>query len=148
MECALAAITKRPFHPEAYLHLAEVALEAGNVHQAMRCLERVLQLAPEWDVPMQALETLRNHPASQQPSASDIEWPALPPVESRLSVCLIVKDEEKMLPRALESVRGIAHQIVVVDTGSIDRTVRLPEHGAEVYHLNGAMTFRGTQLCP
>ena len=139
---ALAAIAKRPFHPEAYLHLAEVALEAGNVHQAMRCLERVLQLAPEWDVPMQALETLRNHPASQQPSASDIEWPALPPVQSRLSVCLIVKDEEKMLPRALESVRGVAHQIVVVDTGSSDRTVEIArEHGAEVHHFEWCDNF-------
>jgi len=139
---ALAAIAKRPFHPEAYLHLAEVALEAGNVHQTMRCLERVLQLAPEWDVPMQALETLRNHPASQQPSASDIEWPALPPVESRLSVCLIVKDEEKMLQRALESVRGIAHQIVVVDTGSGDRTVEIAkEHGAEVHHFEWCDDF-------
>ncbi|WP_136607133.1 tetratricopeptide repeat-containing glycosyltransferase family 2 protein [Paenibacillus dokdonensis] len=40
----------------------------------------------------------------------------------RLSVCLIVKDEEELLPRCLDSVRNIADEIIIVDTGSTDRT--------------------------
>ncbi|WP_178023368.1 glycosyltransferase family 2 protein [uncultured Paenibacillus sp.] len=40
----------------------------------------------------------------------------------RLSMCMIVKDEEALLPRCLESVKGIADEIIVVDTGSTDRT--------------------------
>ncbi len=52
----------------------------------------------------------------------------------RLSVCLIVKNEEKFLGQCLKSVRGVAAQIVVVDTGSTDRTVEIArEHGAEVH---------------
>ncbi|SHF90477.1 glycosyltransferase [Ornithinibacillus halophilus] len=39
-----------------------------------------------------------------------------------LSVCMIVKDEEKVLKRCLESVIGIADEIIIVDTGSVDKT--------------------------
>ena len=53
----------------------------------------------------------------------------------RLSVCLIAKDEERHLPRCLESVRGLADEIVVVDTGSTDRTL-------EIAQARGARTAR------
>ena len=39
-----------------------------------------------------------------------------------VSLCMIVKDEEKLLPRALFSARGLADEIIVVDTGSGDRS--------------------------
>ncbi|MEN6485327.1 MAG: glycosyltransferase [Syntrophobacteraceae bacterium] len=39
-----------------------------------------------------------------------------------LSVCMIVRDEEKNLPDCLSAVRTFADEIVVVDTGSGDRT--------------------------
>lgn len=42
-----------------------------------------------------------------------------------VSVCLIVKDEEEMLAACLESVNGIADEIVVYDTGSTDRTIEI-----------------------
>jgi GT2 family glycosyltransferase len=42
-----------------------------------------------------------------------------------LSVCLIVKDEEQMLPSCLESIADLADEIVVYDTGSTDRTIEL-----------------------
>lgn len=41
---------------------------------------------------------------------------------ARVSLCLIAKDEERLLPGCLESVRGVADEIVLVDTGSTDRT--------------------------
>ncbi len=44
-----------------------------------------------------------------------------------LSVCLIVKDEERMLKTCLESVADIADEIVVYDTGSSDRTVEIAQ---------------------
>lgn len=52
-----------------------------------------------------------------------------------LSVAIITLNEERNLPRCLESVRGIAAEIVVVDSGSTDRTVDIAqEHGAKVFH--------------
>jgi hypothetical protein len=42
-----------------------------------------------------------------------------------LSVCLLTRDEEKNLARALQSVAGLADEVVVADTGSTDQTVRI-----------------------
>lgn len=41
-----------------------------------------------------------------------------------ISLCMIVKNEEKTLARCLNSVKGIADEIIVVDTGSADGTKR------------------------
>lgn len=40
-----------------------------------------------------------------------------------LSLCMIVKNEEKTLPRCLESVKDIFDEIIIVDTGSTDETI-------------------------
>ena len=42
-----------------------------------------------------------------------------------ISLCMIVKNEEKLLPQCLESVREYVDEIVVVDTGSTDNTVKI-----------------------
>jgi glycosyltransferase involved in cell wall biosynthesis len=42
-----------------------------------------------------------------------------------VSVCLIVKNEEKYLESAVESTRGLADEVVVVDTGSEDSTIEI-----------------------
>lgn len=39
-----------------------------------------------------------------------------------ISLCMIVRDEAEVICRCLGSVRGIADEIVIVDTGSTDRT--------------------------
>ena len=54
----------------------------------------------------------------------------------QLSVCLIARDEEENLPRALSSVAGSADEIIVVDTGSRDATVAIAQKaGARVFHF-------------
>lgn len=45
--------------------------------------------------------------------------------KSRLSVCLVVQNEEKHLRRCLQSVADIAEEIIFVDTGSSDRTIEI-----------------------
>jgi len=53
----------------------------------------------------------------------------------KISLCMIVKNEEAFLPQCLESVRDVVDEMVIVDTGSTDRTVEIAEsYGAEVYH--------------
>ena len=56
---------------------------------------------------------------------------------SSLSVCAIVKNEERNLPRMLASVRDVADEILIVDTGSTDRTREIAlERGARVIHYD------------
>src|SRR3954470_19000741 len=51
-----------------------------------------------------------------------------------LSVCLVTRNEEANLPRALASVRGLANEVVVAETASADRTAQVAEGlGARVY---------------
>lgn len=50
-----------------------------------------------------------------------------------LSLCVIARNEEAMLSGCLESVAGVVDEIVVVDTGSTDRTIEVAlAHGARV----------------
>ena len=52
-----------------------------------------------------------------------------------LSLAMIVKDEEEMLPRCLAAVKDAVDEMIVVDTGSTDRTVEIAESfGAKVLH--------------
>ncbi|KEO84072.1 hypothetical protein EL26_06305 [Tumebacillus flagellatus] len=55
---------------------------------------------------------------------------------------MIVKNEEKVLPRCLESVKGLVEEIIIVDTGSTDRTVEIAKQfGAKVYHFEWIHDF-------
>jgi glycosyltransferase involved in cell wall biosynthesis len=57
-----------------------------------------------------------------------------------LSLCMIVKNEERNLARCLDSVHGLAGEIVVVDTGSTDGTPALAaNYGAEVIPFDFTM---------
>lgn len=54
----------------------------------------------------------------------------------RLSQCMIVKNEEKDIVRALSWGKDIMYEQIVVDTGSTDRTVELAQSvGAKVFHF-------------
>jgi tetratricopeptide (TPR) repeat protein len=50
---------------------------------------------------------------------------AAPAEGMRLSLCMIVRDEQEMLPRCLASVAEAVDEIVIVDTGSADATVEI-----------------------
>ena len=39
-----------------------------------------------------------------------------------ISLCMIVKNEEQVLARCLDSVADLMDEIIIVDTGSTDRT--------------------------
>lgn len=53
----------------------------------------------------------------------------------RLSLCMIVKDEEQYLPDCLASAKPVVDEIIIVDTGSTDRTVEIARAaGAQVFY--------------
>ena len=133
-ESAQSAVQARPFHPEGFVLLGEIAQAAGDGVSALLCGKHARQLAPDW-------KPARKFCNASHKGSAKLPWLVPPvavsggtPIPPRLSVCLIVKNEEEFLNRCLSSVRGLANQIIVVDTGSTDRTIEIArEHGAQVH---------------
>lgn len=69
---------------------------------------------------------------------SNTRSPEMPHADSlleeapRIGVCMIVKNEEKVIEKAIESVRNTAAEIIVVDTGSTDSTLEKLQQYPEV----------------
>lgn len=61
----------------------------------------------------------------------------------KLSVCMIVRDEEKKLQRCLDSVKAIEpYELLVCDTGSTDATLEIARAcGAQVFHQPWEFNF-------
>ncbi|MBD8006801.1 glycosyltransferase family 2 protein [Bacillus norwichensis] len=70
-----------------------------------------------------------------------------------ISLCMIVKNEEAYIEKCLLSVRNIVHEMIIVDTGSTDRTKEICERlGATIYQYEWDNNFSearnfGLQLC-
>ena len=66
---------------------------------------------------------------------SPVSWPTV-------SLCMIVKNEASHLAACLESVRDLADEIIIVDTGSTDNTVEIAHRfGAQVKHFDWINDF-------
>ena len=129
----LQALQLRSFHPEAYVMLGQAAQSAGHIELARQCGRRALGLTPQYDLAHDFLAGLPPKGKKRK-----LNWPALPPdrlgTAPTLSVCVIAKDEERFIGQCLQSIRPIAHQIVLLDTGSTDRTIEIARGlGAEIH---------------
>ncbi|HYF75279.1 MAG TPA: glycosyltransferase family 2 protein, partial [Candidatus Nitrosocosmicus sp.] len=59
-----------------------------------------------------------------------------------VSLCMIVKNEEKFLENCLKSVKDFVDEMIVVDTGSADRTVEIAKsHNARVFYFEWINDF-------
>ena len=68
--------------------------------------------------------------------------PHTPVPSVRLSQCMIVKNEEKNIEKALSWAKNIAYEQIVVDTGTTDRTIEIAERmGAKVVHFQWINDF-------
>jgi len=66
------------------------------------------------------------------------------PCPVKISVCMMVKDEEYMLPGCLDSIKSVADEIIVVDTGSTDRTIEI----ARSYGITPPVTIGWLWIVP
>ncbi len=69
-------------------------------------------------------------------------------MQKLLSVCVITKNEENNLEKCLKSVKSIADEIIVVDTGSTDKTLEIAQqftnnifHFEWIYNFSTARNF-------
>lgn len=59
-----------------------------------------------------------------------------------ISLCMIVKDEEDMIARSLQSAAPLVDEIVIVDTGSTDGTITLAKQFTDrIYHFSWNDSF-------
>lgn len=60
----------------------------------------------------------------------------------RLTLSMIVKNEEKHLAGCFDSVKDLVDEIIITDTGSTDRTIEIAkEYGAKIYHFDWINDF-------
>lgn len=103
-----------PAYPPAYINHAQL-LHGQNDNQAARAVLK------------QAIRAGVDIPEIRMLAKSYEEKPGL-------SVCMIVKNEEKFLGQCLDSIKDLADELIIVDTGSNDGTVDIAKrHGAKVY---------------
>ena len=129
---AAIELQAHPDHVLAWSLLGQIWLSQGRIAEASAAFQRVQQLEPE------------NREAQfYLNSASEVSFSTIPPSQwPSISVCMIVRNEEATLARCLSSLSDLASQLVVVDTGSQDRTVEIARSfGAEVYHFQWVDDF-------
>ncbi len=74
--------------------------------------------------------------------ATSVANRAKPATGLTLSLCMIVRDEEQMLPRCLAAVADAVDEIIIVDTGSEDATVEIAKSfGAKVIEFPWTGSF-------
>lgn len=103
--------------PLAYSSIGKLYLINNDRDRAIDCLLKAIEMNPQADGEKYILSVI-NKAGWRPPS---------------LSVCIIARDEEHNIAEAIESVKFVADEIIVVDTGSRDQTEKVAEtQGAKV----------------
>ncbi len=113
-------------------HFGSRTFAGAGIDAGALLAENGARFAAKWGLPGGAGRrvVLRPWSAGVGPPAA----PADPASRPRVSLTMIVRDEEANLPACLASAEGLFDEVVVVDTGSADRT-------AEVARSFGARVF-------
>ena len=112
-------LSRNPRDVDAIVNMGVIAEKRGNYEKAMEHFKHALAIDPKHEV---ATSNLYNIGESIDTSYQTI------------SLCMILKNEEKFLPGCLKTVKGLVDEIVIVDTGSTDRTMEIArEFGAKIY---------------
>ena len=136
---ALAGLAAEPREPLLLGHAGVALGELGAGEGAAQLLEAALRLDPQLPGAARNLDRARARKGARpnlpvavaaqlrglEAEARRVAAAARPATGLKLSLCMIVRDEEEMLPRSLAAVRDAVDEIVVVDTGSRDATVEI-----------------------
>lgn len=63
----------------------------------------------------------------------------------KISACMIVKNEEELLPNCLQSIKNAVDEIIVVDTGSTDNTITIAKNLGQRFTTTYGMTVSARQ---
>ncbi|MCD6155462.1 MAG: tetratricopeptide repeat protein [Candidatus Atribacteria bacterium] len=116
------ALQVNPLYAEAWNNLGAAYLALSRFSDAKSAFEKAVGLNPNLEDALENLSWISEHFF-----ANSIRFPTL-------SACVIMKNEERNIPRLLSSLREHVDEMVVVDTGSTDRSVEIARsYGARVY---------------
>jgi tetratricopeptide (TPR) repeat protein len=128
------AVVIYPNNQKISYMLIDVLLQQGRHEEAMCKIEAaIIKFGIEDGILAAALKVREKlGPVIIQPSKK----------KAAVSCCMIIKDEEKYLARCLASVKPIVDEIIVVDTGSADRSKDIATaFGAQVYDFEWKKDF-------
>src|SRR5690242_8210914 len=148
-EAVLAALEAAPSEPVLLNYAGVLLYELQELAPAEALFKAALRLDPTLPFVEKNLDAVRRRKKGRQQlqlrgpvavkaralgaRARRLAGQARPTAGLTVSLCMIVKDEEEMLPGCLEAVHEGVDEIIVVDTGSTDRTVEIAESfGARV----------------
>jgi tetratricopeptide (TPR) repeat protein len=156
--CALGLLEQEPSEPRLLAHAGVVLHDLWSVDAAEALFEAARRLDPRLeDVEGNLRELGERRRLLRESGARAPLRAALPELARRagavaaraqpaegltLSLCMIVRDEEQMLPRCLAAVAGAVDEIVIVDTGSGDATIEIARSfGARVIEREWTGSF-------
>ncbi len=127
----------RPNDVDAIINYGVIFEKKGEYESSEEYFQKALAIDPTHEVAIANLKNLHDNIDSKP---------------QKISLCMIVKDEEHFLPGCLKSVQGLIDELIVVDTGSTDRTMEIArEYGAKIYqhpwqndfsfHRNQSMSY-------
>jgi len=154
------AFKLNPKNELGLIGLANIAFVLGKYDQSRQLLEFALKINPNQTAIYDFLNKVENAikseiqsdfsknttiPTENQSVASAVQPPPAPSLfesvnnlgrQATLSVCMIVKNEEDMLAACLDSVKDVADEIIITDTGSTDRTIEIARsYGAKLFQM-------------
>jgi glycosyltransferase involved in cell wall biosynthesis len=126
---AVEFLQENPVNSQAWVFLGEALMLQGFKETACKVFERAWILDPEatW---VQSVFSLLSRIKNDEPRL-DIEMMMDAPTVT-VSAAMIVKDEERCIARSLASISDAVDEIIVVDTGSTDRTIQIAQQFPKV----------------
>src|SRR5260221_12838825 len=156
-DALLESLATSPAEPVLLNYTGVFLYEVGELGGAEALFRAAARLDPQLDHVQKNIREVRRRKQGNQQSLKGLDGSranalgvrarrvasaAQPTKGLTVTLTMIVKDEEEMLPGCLEAVHGAVDEIVIVDTGSTDRTVEIAESfGAKVVNFSWNGSF-------
>ncbi len=125
-DVALELLEREPAEPLLLRHAGVALQRLSTLDAAHAMFDAARRLDPQLAEMEQRVGAVEASPLAELAErAVSVAARAQPAEGLRLSLCMIVRDEEEMLPRCLAAAVDAVDEVVVVDTGSSDATVEI-----------------------
>ncbi|UOF91514.1 glycosyltransferase [Fodinisporobacter ferrooxydans] len=133
-QMAIDFLKKFPFHEQMLKLLGDILLVQGLGQMAKQVYERAYLFHPQATWFQSVQSTLQKSPAGE----NKVNVENLLAIKSTTTVAaaILTKNEERCIKRCIESLLDAVDEIILIDTGSSDRTVEFARNFAKVKILS------------